>query len=57
MKVSTAWCARRTIGNAPSPSTPPSARWRIALGDLYFRKIRFPESERRYKEAIALGTR
>ncbi|HRH37585.1 MAG TPA: tetratricopeptide repeat protein, partial [Flavobacteriales bacterium] len=31
-----------------------SARWRIALGDLYFRKIRLPEAEERFKEAIRL---
>ncbi|MFN3875716.1 MAG: tetratricopeptide repeat protein [Flavobacteriales bacterium] len=31
-----------------------SAQWRVALGDLYFRKIRLADAEKRFQEAIAL---
>ncbi|MBK8499306.1 MAG: tetratricopeptide repeat protein [Flavobacteriales bacterium] len=32
-----------------------NARWHIALGDLYFRKIKLPEAEQRFKTAIRLA--
>lgn len=31
-----------------------NARWRIALGNLYFRKVRLADAEQRFQEAIAL---
>ncbi len=32
-----------------------NAKWRITLGDLYFRKIKLPEAEQRFQEAIRLA--
>lgn len=41
---------RRTIALDSS-----DAHWRIALGDLYFRKLRLADAEQRFQEAIALS--
>jgi len=32
-----------------------ATRWRIALGDLYFRKLRLADAEQRFQEAIAMN--